>query len=267
MAENGPLSDVASGIGAVIKLGSDSPRMRDAGGNLAYSLDVITGVIKTVLMPLAVVNARAQDFFETKFPELLAEKLAAVPPENLETPKPSVAGPTLQGLNYSHEEPELRDMYMSLLATAMDSRVSTSAHPAFAEIVSALSAAEVAPLDILVRRFRIDLARLKVVSKGSQGYTVIRNHLGPWMTGDKPAQDPMLPAYLDNWARLGLIRISYTSHSVGEDTYDWVELRPEFKQEEALLGPDQSLRFDKGIAEITEFGRAFARAVGVLDPV
>lgn len=267
MTELGPISDAVGGIGAVIKLGATNPQMRKAGSNLAYSLDVLTSVIKTALMPLAVVNARAQDFFATKFPELLAEKLVDVPVENLETPKPSVAGPVLQGLNYSHEEPPLRELYLGLLATAMDSRISSSAHPAFAEVIAALSAEEVPVLDVVVRQRQVTLARLRVETEGAEGWRVVRHNLGPWRQDGEQLVDPMLPAYIDNWARLGLIQIDYMTFTVGETAYEWVTERPEYKEEESRLGPGESLAFDKGIGAITEFGKAFARAVGILDLV
>ncbi|MGB3731689.1 DUF4393 domain-containing protein [Microbacterium sp.] len=260
---DGPLSDVVGGIGEVVRLGAGNPSMRRAGDNLAYGLEVVTGLVRTALLPLAVVNARAQAYFADKFPDQLGEKLADVPPDQIVTPKPSVAGPAMQGLNFSHEEEDLRDLYLNLLATAMDGRIAASAHPAFAEIIAALSAAEVAALDVVLRGGRVLLAEIRVTNDGEEGWATVHRHLSPWTRNGLPDTDPMLPAYLDNWARLGLVELSYMNFATGETTYAWVAERPEYKEHEASLVDGQKLIFEKGVATVTEFGKAFSRAVRI----
>ena len=54
-------------------------------------------------------------------------------------PPPYIAVPAVEALRYTAEEPALCEMYLHLLATAMDSRTVPLAHPAFAEIIRQLT--------------------------------------------------------------------------------------------------------------------------------
>lgn len=83
--------------------------------------------------PLARMFRIRQDYFEADFAKDFAEKVADVPEENLQAPKPSIAAPAMEGLGYALEEPELKDLYLALLARAADDRHASSAHPSFAK--------------------------------------------------------------------------------------------------------------------------------------
>ncbi|MFL5495446.1 MAG: Abi-alpha family protein, partial [Gemmatimonadales bacterium] len=47
-----------------------------------------------------------------------------------------------KGLAFSHDEPELKDLYLALLASSMDARTAVMAHPAFSEGVRQLTSEE-----------------------------------------------------------------------------------------------------------------------------
>src|SRR5438067_1583992 len=49
----------------------------------------------------------------------LAKKLENTPPEEVVTPKANVAGPAIEALRFTANEPTLREMYAQLLATGM----------------------------------------------------------------------------------------------------------------------------------------------------
>jgi hypothetical protein len=260
-------AEAAAITGAIelIKLGSGNTRIRKAGDNVAYAAEVLTGIVKTALLPLAVVNARAEAYFQRKFPEQLAEALTDVAAEDIIPPKPSVAGPALQGLGYSHEEDALRELYVQLLATAMNGPIAPSAHPGFAEVIGALSAAEVELLNVSLQMSSCALREVRVVTEGADGWQVGYRHLTNFLRSGVAIVGPMVPAYIDNWARLGLIEIDYGSHLVAEGSYDWVTDRPEFIAVEASLTTGQTISDDgNGIFRPTSFGTAFAKAVGII---
>ena len=240
--------------------------MTGAGDNIAYVGEVLTGIVKTALMPLAVVNARAQAYFDSKFPAELAAKMKDVPPEHISSPKPSVAGPTLQGLGYSHEEDSLRDLYVSLLATAMDGRVAKSAHPGFADIIGALSADEVSLLNSILKLDVVPSAELRINIDDQEGWTVGYRHLINAKPDDGPGPavvNEMFPAYIDNWIRLGLVEVTYQSYATADGAYNWVEGRPEYVSCVDLLSENQTLTYERGVVRATAFGVAFASAVGI----
>ena len=75
----------------------------------------------------------------------------------------------------------------------------------------------------------------------------------------------MLPAMIDNWARLGLVEIDYKQHLTRPAAYDWVETRPEFiKLREQYEHDNIKLTYQKGIIRCTYFGQRFAAAIGLL---
>lgn len=260
---NGAGAEAVKGAVELVKAGAANPSMRKSGENLAFGLEVVTGIVKTALLPLAVVNARAKDFFEAKFPEELSNRLKDVPPESIVSPKPSLAGPALQGLGYSHEEIPLRDLYLNLLAKSMDGREPTAAHPGFAEVISALSAEEVGALQVLLKFEQLGLAQIRASFLDGTGFVVLLRHLAPFLAGEgTPYLNPLTPAYIDNWVRLGLADASYADHLVSPDAYAWVADRPEYQNSEVTEPDKMELVFEKGLLRLTAFGKAFAHAVG-----
>ena len=101
-------------------------------------------VAKTVHVLLAPVSGlvwgynQIKEFVGTR----VAEKLREVPEERLRPPEPNIGGPALESLRYTEHKEDLRELYASLLATAMDSATLAQAHPAFVEIIRQLSSDE-----------------------------------------------------------------------------------------------------------------------------
>lgn len=73
---------------------------------------------------------------------------------------------------------------------------------------------------------------------------------------------PRFPAMLDNWARLGLIKINYDGWLTLEDSYSWVEDHPEYLDLKSLHdSPETPVSFDKGYVSLTNLGKEFAQAI------
>lgn len=104
-------------------------------------------VLKTgrlLLFPLQVLAAQHDRF--AKWVKRLAE---AVPEERRQDAPPSVAGPILRQLTFRAEEDPVADLYLNLLARAMDKERSDEAHPAFINIIGQLSPDEALVLLVL----------------------------------------------------------------------------------------------------------------------
>lgn len=153
--------------------------MRDDTGKVKETIEAVEGIVKAipiyqdVLQPAAVevgkgletlaktihvalapVSAlvwgydQIKDFVSTR----VAEKLMRVPQDQICTPDPMVAGPTLEALRYAGHEPTLRELYANLLATALNSYTSQNAHPAFVEIVKQLTPLEAKLIQLFVKQ-------------------------------------------------------------------------------------------------------------------
>src|SRR5947207_1857122 len=71
-----------------------------------------------------------------------SEILKDVPKEDIITPKPNVAGPTLQALTFTEGEPELQELFANLLAASMDIKTAPFAHPSFIEVIKQMTSDE-----------------------------------------------------------------------------------------------------------------------------
>lgn len=118
--EDDPERVEASIVSEVFKATKDDPQVKEAAGNLGQTAVTVTKTINNVLLPIAAVNFafdKARVYFERQFQMDLNEKVSSIPSEHVVEPKASVAGPALQGLAFTHEEPSLKELYLSLLRT------------------------------------------------------------------------------------------------------------------------------------------------------
>lgn len=259
---------VVAVAGELMKAAGDNPDVRQAGKNLGKAALVVSQTINTCLLPLAAVNfgvQKARDYFNGRFQLEMAERAADIPRENVVEPKSSIAGPTLQALAFAHEEPDLREMYLQLLRTAMDSRVEKRAHPAFVEVIKQLTAGEACLLKSALTSKGVALIQLQSQVPGSIGREIVARHVAPLTGADgMPCINSEFPAMVDNWVRLGLVSVDYTSWFTDEGRYAWVEERPEVKEFRAKHNAEAlQLHVEKGCMESTDFGALFAKATGL----
>lgn len=177
----------------------------------------------------------------------------------------------IQSLAFSHEEPNLKDMYLNLLATAMDSRGASDAHPAFVEIIKQLNSEEAHLLTFVLRLDNMPIAQIKKVKADLPGWRLLQTHVLNLIdtSSQLPIENPRQTAMVDNWIRLGVVRVGYTEWLTAERAYDWVEERPEYHRiKQQYEGEsDVKITFEKGILSRTDFGEKFALATRLLDIV
>lgn len=273
MPDQDPLKSAKDGVSLVteiIKAAGDNPQVKEAATNLGQTAVTLTKTINNVLVPLAAINFafdKARTYFSGKFQQELAEKAATIPPEQLVEPKASVAGPTLQGLAFTHEEPNLKEMYLNLLATAMDGRKASIAHPAFVEIIKQLDSEDARLVrGALQSESAIPIVQIHRKPMNNKGYNVLVQHLlnlTNSATG-APVEDAGLPALIDNWIRLGLVHVAYDKFLSDPQHYSWVEQRPEFLRLSQASQPDEAkVEFQKGIMSRTELGKRFGQSIGL----
>lgn len=257
-------------VGEVIKAAGDNPNVKEAGNNLGQTALTITKTINNALLPLAAVNFafdKARIYFSEKFQKDISEKTSKIPLEEIIDPKASIAGPALQGLAFTHEEDNLKEMYLNLLATAMDSRISENAHPAFVEIIKQLNSEEAKLIQgPLQSPSAIAISEVRVTTTGKEGWGTLTTHLLNLTdsTSGAPIINPRIPAMVDNWVRLGLVEVDYSKHLTAPDSYKWVESRPEVEALRKTHETDATkLSFANGVILRTALGIQFSKAVGL----
>lgn len=273
MSGENPLKEAKDGISIVaeiIKAAGDNPEVKEAASNLGKTAVTLTKTINNALLPLAAINFafdKAREYFSVQFQKDLAEKAATIPPQYIVEPKASVAGPALQGLAFTHEEQNLKEMYLNLLATAMDGRVADDAHPAFVEIIKQLNGKEAELIRMLISTSDpTPIVQIHAIRSDDKRFNVLLRHVLNLrnQATQQPIENLRLPAMIDNWIRLGLVEVTYDKFLADQDAYSWVEQRPEFiKLRDAHNNGTMKIEFVKGGIVRTEFGNQFSKAIGM----
>lgn len=260
---------VGDALGELVKNAGDSEEGKRAASNLGKAAVTLTEAVNNCLLPIAAVNyafAKAKNYFASRFESDIAGCTADIPPDSLIEPKASLAGPALQGIAFSHDEPDLKELYLRLLATAMDSRNANAAHPAFVEILRQLDADEAKLLKVILRHNQFPIGTIKQTLP-QNSVRVLWKHLMAWTDDDtgEVAVNLRLPAMVDNWIRLGIVEVSYTRWMSDPTEYAWMETRPEVEKLKSLFEKDTStVLVDRGILERTALGQQFAIATGII---
>jgi hypothetical protein len=256
-------------VAEVISAAAANPNVKAAAGELGQSALTISKAVNTLLLPVAAVNfafEKARRYFAAEFAADMQAKAASIPADKVIEPKASVVGPALQGLAFAHEEPDLKQMYLSLLATAMDGRATGLAHPAFADMIRQLSCDEAPMLFVVLRLVGgVGIAEIRLKDEAPQWSVLHRNllHLTKAATGEI-VEDARVPAFIDNWVRLGLVQIDFSKQQAEPNAYEWVEQRPEYlKLKSAHEDKTRKVTYERGFLEPTSLGRIFATAVGI----
>ena len=190
------------------------------------------------------------------------EKLKDVPIEDIEAPDLTIAGPLIESLRFVGDERHetLRDMYASLLASAMDKTTMDKAHPSFVHIIGQLLPDEARILHFLSVNGPIPIIFPKMETCDCMihewfGYNVHKDLLDFLYCPDK------IKYYIENLERLNLVKQDYGSTRGGLDEL-YQELISDFKaglkpQREELKKLKIKYHVAPGILVTTEFGMNF----------
>lgn len=249
---------------ALAAMAKDSPAMVAASEAYARRVAVKQALLLKLYQPLAKLAGISREYFASDFGGDMAAKLANVREEDLTTPRASVVVPVMQGLGYSLDEPSLKDLYLNLLASASSQPTADLAHPAFADVIKQLSPDEARLLTQVLATSSHTIVQISRSRVGQVGSNVVLEHLLQIENGEIATQlsNRSVRVWVENWVRLGLIRVAYDEHFTREGAYDWAEARGEFLAFTAIAEEGQTYECDQGTLRRAPFGERFAEAVG-----
>lgn len=261
-------------VAALIKAAGDNEHARAAGSNLGKAAVTVTAFINNALLPIAAINfsmKKARDYFEGQFGEDMKGRIDQLPNEAIVEPKASIAGPALQGLAFSFEEPSLKELYLNLLASAMDGRTPELAHPAFVEVLKQLTSREADLLRMFCgTRQAVAIVKYQATDIHTSKYSELQRHTMDWHDdkGNR-AEMPSAQVFIDNWIRLGLVTVDYMSYLTEENLYAYATERPEYARhvEAYAHRPERKIDVARGSIRSTDFGYEFGEAVGLREKV
>ncbi|WP_286405323.1 DUF4393 domain-containing protein [Myroides marinus] len=252
--------DAVTGLVQAVPVYQDTlqPAAKEVGKSLAI-------VAKTVNIALAPVKAIVWGYeqIEEYVTNRVSEKLRNIPNKNITTPPLQVAGPTIEALRYVGHDPNLRELYANLLANAMDKDTIHKAHPGFVEILKNLSSDEANLLKAFVTSYRFPLIDLISTEKNSSYYRIITtnfSHLDHYVSIQNP---DLIPSYLDNLIRLGILEIPSGVFIAIENIYDSLENDEKLNAEKEYINNvlDGIVSFERKQIRTTTFGQQFIQNV------
>ena len=260
-------------LSQIMRAAGDNKHVKAAGNELGKTAVTITKLLNNVISPLDTINFgfdKAREYFRERFEKDITDKIQVIPQECLVEPKAYIAGPILQGLAFSHKEEELKEMFLNLLASSMDSRTTDKAHPAFVEIIRQLNSKEAELLgDILSTGLpSIPITQLRDI-ESIKSYTTVQTYvlnITDEKTGE-PICMPEVSSMIDNLIRLGIVRVEFGLEVGGiPNAYNWADNRPEIELVRQMnKHKTMNIQSIKGMLSITSLGWNFAESVGIYE--
>lgn len=259
-------SNVEGVVNAVSGLVEKVPVYQDAVQPLAKEVGKALGTVgRTVNAALLPIRGlvwgmeQIEDFVQSK----ITKKLQGTPPENIQTPDLSIAGPAIESLRFTGHKEDLAEMYANLLATSMDKSTAKNAHPGFVEIIRSLSGDEARILSYLIGVNDAPVVDLRSVNnKVGEGWDVLQYYVSTIGVDAGCEHEELMGSYLKNLERLGLVDIPKDQYIQGEGVYDRIVYEPRIKEiKEALeAGGEHHLGFAKYHVSPSTLGRLFVQA-------
>lgn len=189
------------------------------------------------------------------YKESIAQKVAAIPEENLQEPPLSIVGPALEASKYYIEEEVLREMFSNLISSSMNSTKDDSVHTSYVEIIKQLNTHDA---NILINFKKLKLAPaslypiMKMKHNNEDGSF---KNIFPLMVlfNDGVPFFKNTPS-INNLERLGLIKTTFGTYLSKESSYDFIKNNSVVKE---VLNDNPTFSLDKGSLTLTEYGANF----------
>lgn len=193
---------------------------------------------------------------------LLTNKLNGVSQENLQTPAVYIAAPILAGLKFVADSEDLKNLYVNLLANAMDKNTAGIVHPSFVETIKYLTPDETKILDIFEKFDKIPFVNIiQIVDENSGHFEMVlekHNHLIEEHKLEILHKDNLF-LYLENLIRLGIL--SCENSILPNYKYDHLEnceLNRFIRKD--IENKGYHFKTERGYYKTTAYGNGFIKA-------
>lgn len=224
------------------------------------ALSTVVGFFNNVVLyPVKKANLTFHYKLEA-FEDDLKKKIKGIPEENLQVPPTMISGPALEALRYTYDEEELREMYENLLASAMDSRKVSQAHPAFVDAIKQMSPLDAKVLSLIVSKKQLPCG---VIQFALTNTTEVYIHGMPtyFVVELSEVGDPFLiSTSIANLERLCLIKVF--DGAMKSADYEAMKSHPYVLSRKELFdkfGKDIEITLKKRAITLDDYGQQFAK--------
>ena len=254
-------SNVKSTIEAVTGLVKAVPLYDDAiqpaAKQVGKSLETLSKAINIALLPVSGL-VWGYEKIDAWLTARLAQKLNHVSISKIVSPFPQIAGPSLEALRFIAHDDTLRELFANLLATSMDSSIMHLAHPSYVEILKNLCTDEAIILKLFIVEDMFPTIDLIGKSQNSEGGYVYYSNFTVFHRDINISRIDLIPSYIDNLCRLGLIELSKSI--IVDDTEEYEDLIGDnylepFKAQ--IIEAGLQIGMTHSAVVVTTFGRQF----------
>lgn len=157
---------------------------------------------------------------EALIEEGIKKRLEKVSEDRRKTPDPEIAVPLMQALTYTAQNETLREMYLNLLANAMDADKERDVHPSFVDLIKQMNSLDAKVFERLAQTNGYQpVTNPKISEKGSMTYYIkaTPQWFAGWsITGYSPFD---ISASLIRLNKFGLIDLLY-GKVLDDDSYN-----------------------------------------------
>ena len=166
---------------------------------------------------------------------------------------------SIERLHYLEDEPNLAELFEELLISTIDVSQKEHNHPAYVEVLKQINNQEAKNLKLIFQEHNTQLAivNINLVVDKNGGYNNISQYLLC-----PPYNSSITRKELENWERLKLIDIRMDVRLTDDSKYKYAE--DQITKVNKVLTPPKKFELQKGILSFTEFGKDFAKAVGII---
>ena len=166
---------------------------------------------------------------------------------------------SIERLHYLEDEPNLAKLFEELLISTIDVSQKETNHPAYVEVLKQINNQEAKNLKLIFQEHNTQLAivNINLVVDKNGGYNNISQYLLC-----PPYKSSITRKELENWERLKLIDIRMDVRLTDDSKYKYAE--DQITKVNKALTPPKKFELQKGILSFTEFGKNFAKAVGII---
>lgn len=260
-------------VGGIIKQTIDSttalvkavPIYEDAIQPLAKeagkALGTLGKAVNVALAPISLVvwgYDQIKDFLENK----VTEKLENVPEDRITTPPPNVAGPAVEALKFTGQDPTLQDMFANLIANSLDSKTILEAHPSFVDMIKNLSSDEGLILKLFASAQSFPMVDVKLNNIKNGGFNILHRNVSKIGVLSNCKHPQLTSNYLDNLCRLGILEIPSGQRINDPKAYEPITSDPSLEQLKKQFEGNQelSIGFEQKFIQVTGMGRQFINA-------
>lgn len=165
---------------------------------------------------------------------------------------------SVERLHYLEDEPNLAELFEELLISTIDSSQKEVNHPAYVEVLKQINNQEAKNLKLIFQEHetQLGISNINLVVNEKGHYISQRQYLLPQPYSSITKRE------LENWERLKLISINMDAYLTDESKY--IDLEDKIEETNKTLPSPKRLEIKKGILSFTDFGKNFAKAVGII---